>query len=210
MLAQDLIQVIFEEGNRIKGVLSVLKELYEVYVAAHNSSILQQQAATEVSSSTSVASVIEGIPSGGKSWFRQHCKNIDIIWPLKTDLDIYLEEDVFISESENDDDSDANFDALIWWKSNALKYHILSKMARDLLVVPISTVASESSFSVGGRVIEPHRALLLTDTVQVLLCGSDWGRALHGIKKKILHTSKFMIMLLILFSSSFLLVILRY
>jgi hypothetical protein len=33
---------------------------------------------------------------------------------LKTDLDIYLEEDVFISESENDDDSDANFDALVW------------------------------------------------------------------------------------------------
>jgi hypothetical protein len=52
---------------------------------------------------------------------------------LKTDLDIYLEDDVFISESENGDDNDANFDALVWWKSNALKYHILSKMARDLL-----------------------------------------------------------------------------
>jgi hypothetical protein len=29
------------KGNRIKGVLSVLKELYEVYVTAHNSFILQ-------------------------------------------------------------------------------------------------------------------------------------------------------------------------
>jgi hypothetical protein len=29
------------EGNRIKGVLSVLKELYEVYVTAYNSSIFQ-------------------------------------------------------------------------------------------------------------------------------------------------------------------------
>jgi hypothetical protein len=50
---------------------------------------------------------------------------------LKTDLDVYLEEDVFIFESENDDDSDANFDAnfdaLVWWKSNVLKYRILSK-----------------------------------------------------------------------------------
>jgi hypothetical protein len=103
---------------------------------------------------------------------------------LKTDLDIYLEEDIFISESENGDDSDANFDALVWWKSNALKYRILSKMARDLLAVPISTVASESSFSAGGRVIEPHKASLSTDIVQMLLCGLDWVRALHGVQKK--------------------------
>jgi hypothetical protein len=169
------------EGNGIKGVLRVLQELYEVYVAAHNSSILQQQAAAEVSSSTSVASVTEGISGGDRSRFRQHCRSSDIIRPLKTDLDIYLEEDVFISETENGDDSDANFDALVWWKSNALKYRILSKMARDLLAVPISTVASESSFSTGGRVIEPHRASLSTDTVQMLLCGSDWVRALHGV-----------------------------
>jgi hypothetical protein len=67
------------EGNRIKGVLRVLKELYEVYVAAHNSSIIQQQAAAEVSSSTSVASITEEILSGGRSWFRQHCRSSDII-----------------------------------------------------------------------------------------------------------------------------------
>jgi hypothetical protein len=149
-----------------------------------NSSTLQQQAAAEVSSSTSVASVTEGISSGGKSHFRQHCRSSDIIRPLKTNLNIYLEEDVFISKSENGDDSDANFDALVWWKSNALKYRILSKMTWHLLAIPISTVASESPFSAGGRVIEPHRASLSTDTVQMLLCGSDWVRALHGIKKK--------------------------
>jgi hypothetical protein len=102
------------EGNGIKGVLRVLQELYEVYVTAHNSSILQQQAVAEVSSSTSVASVTERISGGGRSRFRQHCRSSDIIRPLKTDLDVYLEEDVFISESENGDDSDANFDALVW------------------------------------------------------------------------------------------------
>jgi hypothetical protein len=45
------------EGNSIKGVLRVLQELYEVYVATHNSSILQQQAAVEVSFSSSITSV---------------------------------------------------------------------------------------------------------------------------------------------------------
>jgi hypothetical protein len=158
--------------------------LYDVYVTTHYSSIIQQQAVAEVSFSTSVASVTEGISGGGRSQFRQHCRSNDIIRPLKADLDIYLEEDVFISESENGNDSDANFDALVWWKSNALNYRILSKMARDLLVVPISTVASESSFNAGGRVIEPCRVSLSIDTVQMLLSGLDWVRALHDIKKK--------------------------
>ena len=139
-------------------MLRVLQKLYEVYIVAHNSSIFQQQAAAEVSSSTSVAYVTEGISGGGRSRFRQHCRSSDIIRPLKTYLDIYLKEDIFISKSENSDDSDANFDALVWWKSNALKDRILSKMARDLLVVPISTVASESLLCAGGRVIEPHKA----------------------------------------------------
>jgi hypothetical protein len=65
-----------------------------------------------------------------------------------------------------------------------LKYHILSKMARDLLAVPINTITSKSSFSAGGSVIEPHRTSLSTDAIQMLLCGSDWVRAFHGIKKK--------------------------
>jgi hypothetical protein len=52
------------------------------------------------------------------------------------------------------------------------------------LVVPISIVASKSFFSVGGRIIEPRKASLSTDIVQMLLCGSDWVKALRGIKKK--------------------------
>ncbi|KAK1365244.1 hypothetical protein POM88_040805 [Heracleum sosnowskyi] len=44
--------------------------------------------------------------------------------------------------------------------------------------------ALESAFSAGGRVIEPHRASLGTDIVQVLLCGADWYRAFYGLKKK--------------------------
>jgi hypothetical protein len=58
-------------------------------------------------------------------------------------------------------------------------------MARDILVVPIITVASESSFSAGGRVIDPHRARLSTEIVEMILCGSDWAKALHGLRKKL-------------------------
>jgi hypothetical protein len=128
-------------GEHVKGTLNILKKLYEVYVAAHNSSIIQQPAAVEVSVSTSMASVTEVVPSS-RSRFRQHIRSRDIIRPIKIDLDIYFEKYVFISNGENYEDSDANFDALDWWKSNALKYRILSKMARDILVVPINIVAS--------------------------------------------------------------------
>ena len=113
-------------GDRIKSVLNILKELYKVYVAAHYSSIIQQQAAAEVNASTSIVSVTEIVP-GGRLRFKQHIRSSDIIRPIKTYLDIYLDEDVFISNSENDEDNDANFDALGWWKSNSLKYRILSK-----------------------------------------------------------------------------------
>jgi hypothetical protein len=65
-----------------------------------------------------------------------------------------------------------------------LKYRILSKMVRDILIVPITTVELESSLSVGGRVIDPHRARLSTETVEIILCGSDWARKLHGLRKK--------------------------
>ena len=81
-------------------------------------------------------------------------------------MDIYLEENVYISEkNENRVAMETDFDALAWGKSNVLKYHILSKMTKDILVVLINTVASESFFSVGVRVIEPHRSSLSTETV---------------------------------------------
>jgi hypothetical protein len=39
----------------------------------------------------------------------------------------------------------------------ASRYQVLSKMARDVLAVPISTVASESVFSTGGRILDPFK-----------------------------------------------------
>ncbi|XP_071902604.1 uncharacterized protein [Coffea arabica] len=47
-------------------------------------------------------------------------------------------------------------------------------MARDILAIPATTVASESSFSVGGRVIDETRASLLPDVVEALITAGDW------------------------------------
>nr|XP_027109261.1 zinc finger BED domain-containing protein RICESLEEPER 1-like [Coffea arabica] len=87
----------------------------------------------------------------------------------KSELDKYLSEDC---EGE-----DPEFDILNWWKGNSLRLPILSQMARDVLAVPVSTVASESAFSTGGRVLDPFRSSLTPRIVQALICAQDWFRA---------------------------------
>ncbi|WVZ62887.1 hypothetical protein U9M48_012579 [Paspalum notatum var. saurae] len=69
------------------------------------------------------------------------------------------------------------FDILAWWKNQSKEYPILSKIARDLLAVQVSTVASESAFSAGGRVIDPFRSRLDPEMVQALICTKDWVAA---------------------------------
>ncbi|GKU85437.1 hypothetical protein SLEP1_g115 [Rubroshorea leprosula] len=87
----------------------------------------------------------------------------------KTELDKYLGEDV---EDDNDD-----FDLLGWWKLNAPRFPVLAAMARDVLAFPISTVASESAFSTGGRVLDAFRSSLTPRMAQALICAQDWLRS---------------------------------
>ncbi|KAH0727932.1 hypothetical protein KY290_003625 [Solanum tuberosum] len=62
----------------------------------------------------------------------------------KTQLDLYLE------EPNLDRKVNSDLDVLAYWKENKRRYSELSLMARDVLRIPITTVASESTFSIGG------------------------------------------------------------
>ncbi|KAK2641412.1 hypothetical protein Ddye_023175 [Dipteronia dyeriana] len=67
-----------------------------------------------------------------------------------------------------------DFDILSWWKGHKGKYPILAKVARDILVIPLSTVASESTFSVGGRFLSSQLRRLHPDTLEALMCTQNW------------------------------------
>ncbi|EOX93920.1 Transposase-like protein [Theobroma cacao] len=69
-----------------------------------------------------------------------------------------------------------NFDVLIWWKLNSHRYPTLALLARDVLAIPPSTVASESAFSTGGRVLDAYKSSLMPKMVQALICAQDWQR----------------------------------
>ena len=84
----------------------------------------------------------------------------------KTQLELYLDEPRV--------DRNAKLDILAFWKGNEFRYPELGPMARDILSIPISTVASESTFSVGGRVIDQFRSALKPDVVEALVCTRDW------------------------------------
>ncbi|GKV11083.1 hypothetical protein SLEP1_g22368 [Rubroshorea leprosula] len=87
----------------------------------------------------------------------------------KNEVDLYLAED---KEKKSD-----KFHILNWWKVNSLRYPILSLIARDVFVVPMSTAASESAFSTGGRVLDPYRSTLSLKTMEILICTQNWFRS---------------------------------
>ncbi|XP_031111928.1 zinc finger BED domain-containing protein DAYSLEEPER-like [Ipomoea triloba] len=85
----------------------------------------------------------------------------------QTELQIYLSENI-VEDGEN-----GEFDVLRWWKLNSDRFPILSKMARDVLTVTISTVAFESAFSTSGRVLDAFRSSLTPKIVEALICAQD-------------------------------------
>ncbi|XP_058727445.1 zinc finger BED domain-containing protein RICESLEEPER 1-like [Vicia villosa] len=165
--------------ENIKKVKHSLEELYDEYVAisltesSSSSSAINLDNSNQSSSQVNIAPIRTGFDE-----IMSIIQENEAIPPIKSELQDYLDEGIYIPKS-------SSFCALDWWRNNSMKSKILSKMAADILVIPISTVTSESTFSAGGRVIDEFRSKLNEESVEALICGGDWFRHKYNVKKKL-------------------------
>ncbi|GLT39759.1 hypothetical protein SLA2020_139340 [Shorea laevis] len=87
----------------------------------------------------------------------------------KSQLDLYLE--------EPSHDLNSEIDILEFWSLCSVRYPALSRMARDVLTIPVSTISSENAFVMGSQVISPYCSSLKSKTIQALVCLQDWMQA---------------------------------
>ncbi|KAJ3702937.1 hypothetical protein LUZ61_006642 [Rhynchospora tenuis] len=170
----DVVQYYMEEmcpdgcddfNSNLKQCMS---ELFNEYVEANEEEpSMSKRQKTNVGATSSTKRTL----SDRKAGLKDYLKGKKGVATPKSELEDYL-------SSDRDDASlDDDFDILGWWKMKAPRYPILSKLVRDILAVPISTVVSESAFRTSGRVISQVRNSLSDDTIEALLCCQDWLKA---------------------------------
>uniref|UniRef100_A0A3Q7HLV0 HAT C-terminal dimerisation domain-containing protein n=1 Tax=Solanum lycopersicum TaxID=4081 RepID=A0A3Q7HLV0_SOLLC len=143
-----------ETGNVVNTkVEAYLRDLFTIYVSKYGKGSKSQPSSSD--SSDSSGSGISQNMSKNSLRTKLHMKkqkNDSGSVGVKSELDKYLLED---QEPESED-----FDILSWWKVNSPRFPVLSQLARDVLAIPMSSVASECAFSTGGRILDPLRSSL--------------------------------------------------
>ena len=132
-----------EATKHTLSVRKILGKLYKEYCK------LTCNVSTQISSTTTQSS--EDLEANSKdidaytlfhNLRKQKLKVVD-------NLDNKTEVDKYLVEACEDQDA-TNFDILAWRKGNACRYKILFQIARDVLAIPVSIVASELAFSTDG------------------------------------------------------------
>lgn len=93
--------------------------------------------------------------------FKQHLKEKDTI-DNQNELEKYLGDPCWRDAEK--------FNILKWWKENSTCYPILATLVRDVFATHVSSVASESAFSSGGRILDMYRSSLSLGMAETLIC----------------------------------------
>ncbi|XP_024024324.1 zinc finger BED domain-containing protein RICESLEEPER 1-like [Morus notabilis] len=149
-----------------KNVKDTMYRLHEVYSGDKGGSVANESSGE--ATTTSTTEVKTEVEEKGCLWssFVRKIKEKNVN-EYKNDMDRYLTDHI-------EDPTRSNFDVLVWWKNNATNYKVLSLVARDILVIPVSTVALESAFSTEGRILDPFRSSLSPKMVEALICTQNW------------------------------------
>ena len=140
----------------VDKVKDLLYKLYNFYSSIHSPNVQEQSGSerTKLESDASDPYVLVHLRYERFLQFEQFvgCSN---------EVEKYLAENC-------DGRKDVNFEILEWRRDNCSRYQVLSKVTKDVLVVPVSTIAYESSFSTGGHIVDPFRSSLSPLMVQNL------------------------------------------
>ncbi|GMY34061.1 zinc finger BED domain-containing protein DAYSLEEPER-like [Fagus crenata] len=154
----------------IRAVNDSVHELFLEYIAQAlplpaleegNEGIIKTETPHEGSQEGNLVSTVDGL-----SDFETYINEITSSQHMKSELDQYLEESLLPRGHE--------FDILGWWKLNKLKYPTLSKMASDILSIPVCTVGPDSVFDTELRKMDSYRGSLRPATLEALICAKDW------------------------------------
>jgi hypothetical protein len=155
-----------DKGPKVwAAVKNCLRDLFEEYRVKYAPNIACAQAsfALEAESSGGRASMMKSLIAK-----KMRLNNGASSSSNKSEIDKFL--------TEEPKDDGPKFDILAWWKGNSTRFPILACLARDVLAIPFSTVAFESAFSTGGRVLDDFRTSLTPFMVEALVCTQDWLR----------------------------------
>ena len=149
--------------DEYKLVEEELGKLYDTYDMHHRHEKADSYRAS-LSSST-IMDTSSSLPSSASEF--TSFLSASSLETSKNELGKYLDE-------ENESLRNKNFDVLLWWKLNAHRYPVISKMAKNFLTIPATSVSSDSTFSAGGRVLDDYRSSLNPAMVEALVCASSW------------------------------------
>ncbi|KAL2898281.1 putative AC transposase, partial [Bienertia sinuspersici] len=62
--------------------------------------------------------------------------------------------------------TDDDFHIIKWWTSHSTNFPILSKIAKDILIIPALTIASKCTFSACRRVLNENRSRLASQSIE--------------------------------------------
>lgn len=154
----------FYSGDTVQDLLESVNKVFERLYQHYSSLELMDVNSSHGGCQDVVMNDASGVSNQDWEQFLQREQSVVV----KNEIDRYFEEGV--------EKMSPNFDILAWWKNKASTYRVLSRMARDVLAIPVSTVASESAFSTGGRILDPFRSSLTPKIVECLVCTQDWFR----------------------------------
>ena len=72
---------------------------------------------------------------------------------------------------------------LIWWKLNESRFPTIAAVARDVLAIQASSVASESAFSQAGLLIDDKRTCLGDDSIKANMLIKSWRKYVESSQK---------------------------